>query len=79
MANAPPWTPDQPLRADATDGQLHDRIAWLERDSGLYIRGGRRAAREYAAACVEAKCAAMATAEKALYERIKHAENCDEK
>lgn len=56
------WTPDQPLRADATDEQI------FERQKGLNLQALRNAdvrqpfseystikvAREFAAACVEA-------------------------
>lgn len=53
---SPPWTPNQPLRADATDEQIIARAVHLQADDG---HGGDfdgatiNTAREFAAACVE--------------------------
>ena len=46
----PPWTPDQKLRHDATDGQIVDRMLALP-VSGRLVRQ-ILVARELAAACV---------------------------
>lgn len=54
---AAPWTPDQPLRADATDEQINRRITYgLPVPSTVYdhLRSEAAVAREFAAACVAA-------------------------
>ena len=50
-----PWTPEMPLRADATDEQIRMRAHWLWVDAGAPAHGAPYipiAAREFAAACV---------------------------
>ena len=44
------WSPDQPLRADATDEQIAQR--WLHRGPGNAAKHTAEVAREFAAACV---------------------------
>ncbi len=54
---AQPWTPDQPLRADATDKQMGDRHVWLFNQQYKFAGESHLAillARELAAACVAA-------------------------
>lgn len=53
-----PWTPDMPLRADATDEQIEHRFRYVARHTRDAMKWvfhiGRFVAREYAAACVAA-------------------------
>ena len=45
------WTPDVPLRADATDEQIAQR--WLYRGPGNAAKHTAEVAREFAVACVK--------------------------
>lgn len=54
---APAWTPNMPLRSDATDEQIFARWTWILNETSTHCTSVA-VAREYAAACVEAasKC-----------------------
>lgn len=64
------WTPDQPLRADATDKHMADRLQWFYNSPEhcqKHLVG--LVAREFAAACVAEKNEAIARLSAALDER----------
>lgn len=53
----PAWTSDQPLRADATDGQMVERASYVWDNRHALVQGRpieAMIAREFAAACAEA-------------------------
>jgi hypothetical protein len=51
----PEWTPDQPLRADATDEQMDERYVFLMNrgDAHFFAQSAFDMAREFAAARVQ--------------------------
>lgn len=57
MSDQRAWTPDQPLRADATDADIWlrgCRLSAVSSEGTPHLRSTAQAAREYAAACIAA-------------------------